>query len=96
LIGVRCPVQYLVPAQGAENQVLDEVSTAFQAAKPPGMRAVNLQVLFVSLNCVVWLSGMCWAIEQCFEKAKSELGLGHYQVRKFRGWHQPESYINLY
>jgi hypothetical protein len=36
LIGVRCPVQYLVPAQGAENQVLDEVSTAFQAAKPPG------------------------------------------------------------
>jgi hypothetical protein len=36
LIGVRCPVQYLVPAQGAENQVLDEVCTAFQAAKPPG------------------------------------------------------------
>jgi hypothetical protein len=38
LIGVQCPVQYLAPAQGAENQVLDEVSTAFQAAKLPGIK----------------------------------------------------------
>jgi hypothetical protein len=41
LIGVRCPVQYLVPAQSAENQVLDEVSTAFQAAKPPGTPSLS-------------------------------------------------------
>jgi hypothetical protein len=33
----RAPIQHLVPAQGAENQVLDEVCTAFQAAKPPEM-----------------------------------------------------------
>jgi SRSO17 transposase len=40
------------------------------------------------LNRFVWLSGLRWAIEQCFEETKSELGLDHYEVRKFRGWHQ--------
>jgi hypothetical protein len=29
-----------------------------------------------------------WAIEQCFEETKTELGMDHYEVRKFRGWHQ--------
>lgn len=40
------------------------------------------------LNLFVWLSGLRWAIEQCFEETKTELGMDHYEVRKFRGWHQ--------
>ena len=39
------------------------------------------------LKTFVWLSGLRWAIEQCFEETKSELGMDHYEVRKFRGWH---------
>jgi SRSO17 transposase len=39
------------------------------------------------LKTLVWLSGLRWAIEQCFEETKSELGMDHYEVRKFRGWH---------
>ncbi len=39
------------------------------------------------LKTLVWLSGLRWAIEQCFEEAKSELGMDHYEVRKFPGWH---------
>jgi hypothetical protein len=39
------------------------------------------------LKTLVWLSGMRWAIEQCFEETKSELGMDHYEVRKFMGWH---------
>ena len=39
------------------------------------------------LKTLVWLSGMRWAIEQCFEETKSELGMDHYEVRKFKGWH---------
>jgi len=39
------------------------------------------------LKTHVWLSGLRWAIEQCFEEAKSELGMDHYEVRKFTGWH---------
>jgi len=39
------------------------------------------------LETLVWLSGLRWAIEQCFEENKSELGMDHYEVRKFTGWH---------
>jgi SRSO17 transposase len=35
----------------------------------------------------VWLSGVRWAIEQCFEETKTELGMDHYEVRKYPGWH---------
>jgi SRSO17 transposase len=39
------------------------------------------------LSLFVWLSGVRWAIEQCFEEGKSELGMAHYEVRKYPGWH---------
>jgi SRSO17 transposase len=39
------------------------------------------------LSLFVWLSGIRWAIEQCFEETKSELGMDHYEVRKYAGWH---------
>jgi SRSO17 transposase len=35
----------------------------------------------------VWLSGLRWAVEQCFEEGKTELGMAHYEVRKYPGWH---------
>jgi SRSO17 transposase len=39
------------------------------------------------LNTLVWLSGLRWSIEQCFEETKTELGMDHYEARKFPGWH---------
>jgi len=39
------------------------------------------------LRTFVWLSGMRWAIEQCFEETKTELGMDHYEIRKYPGWH---------
>jgi SRSO17 transposase len=39
------------------------------------------------LRTFVWLSGVRWAIEQCFEEGKTELGMAHYEVRKYPGWH---------
>lgn len=38
------------------------------------------------LKTFVWLSGVRWAIEQCFEETKGELGMDHYEVRKLPGW----------
>ena len=38
------------------------------------------------LRLFVWLSGVRWAIEQCFEETKTELGMDHYEVRKYLGW----------
>jgi SRSO17 transposase len=39
------------------------------------------------LPTFVWLSGLRWAIEQCLEEGKTELGMDHYEVRKYRGWY---------
>ena len=39
------------------------------------------------LRLFVWLSGVRWAIEQCFEETKPELGMDHYEVRKYPAWH---------
>jgi len=39
------------------------------------------------LRLFVWLSGVRWAIEQCFEETKTELGMAHYEVRKYPSWH---------
>ncbi|KJU85204.1 ISXo8 transposase [Candidatus Magnetobacterium bavaricum] len=38
------------------------------------------------LKRFIWLSGIRWAIEQCFGEAKTELGMDHYEVRKYSGW----------
>src|SRR5262245_52611080 len=35
------------------------------------------------LRTFVWLSGLRWAVEQCFEEGKTELGMAHYEVRKY-------------
>ena len=40
-----------------------------------------------SLTTFVWLSGMRWPIETCFEEGKQKIGLGDYQVRSWTGWH---------
>ncbi len=39
------------------------------------------------LRLFVWLSGIRWAVEQSFEETKTELGMAHYEVRKYPGWH---------
>jgi len=40
------------------------------------------------LDKFVRLSGMRWAIEQCFEECKSEVGMADYEVRKYTGWNR--------
>jgi len=40
----------------------------------------------IRLPTFVWLSGIRWATEQCFQEAESESGMDHYEVRKFPGW----------
>jgi SRSO17 transposase len=36
---------------------------------------------------LVWLLGMRWPIELAIRECKDELGMDHYEVRGWRGWH---------
>ncbi len=36
---------------------------------------------------LVWLLGLRWPVEQAIKEGKDELGLDHYEVRGWRGWH---------
>jgi SRSO17 transposase len=36
---------------------------------------------------LAWTAGARWRIEECFQQAKNEAGLDHYQVRTWRAWH---------
>jgi SRSO17 transposase len=40
------------------------------------------------LSDLVRVAGTRWTIEACFEAAKSEVGLDHYEVRSWTGWHR--------
>lgn len=41
----------------------------------------------ISLCALVRISGMRWPIETIFEEAKGEVGLDHYEMRSWLGWH---------
>jgi SRSO17 transposase len=36
---------------------------------------------------LAWIAGSRWRIEECFQQAKGEAGLDHYQVRTWRAWY---------
>jgi SRSO17 transposase len=55
--------------------------------KPEYSFYISNAPLSTRLGTFVWLSGVRWAIEQCFEETKTELGMDHYEVRKYPGWH---------
>jgi len=44
---------------------------------------------------LVRVSGMRWPIESCFQEAKSEVGLDHYELRSWPGWHHHMTLVIL-
>jgi hypothetical protein len=40
------------------------------------------------LRELVRVAGIRWAIEECFQAAKNEVGLDHYQVRLYHAWYR--------
>src|SRR5262249_1309025 len=56
-------------------------------AAPSYAYAISNAPASTPLSTFVWLSGLRWAVEQCFEEGKTDLGMDHYEVRKYVGWH---------
>ncbi|MGW4033107.1 IS701 family transposase [Streptomyces sp. NPDC004838] len=42
----------------------------------------------VTLAELVRVAGVRWSVEECFQAAKSQVGLDHYQVRNWTAWHR--------
>ncbi len=40
------------------------------------------------LPTLVRVAGTRWTVEECFEAAKGEVGLDHYEVRSWHGWYR--------
>lgn len=51
--------------------------------------------LGTSLATFVRVSGMRWPIETCFAEGKGELGMDHYELRFWRGWHHHMTMVIL-
>jgi SRSO17 transposase len=41
-----------------------------------------------SLAELVRIAGIRWAVEECFQAAKDQVGLDHYQVRRYAAWYR--------
>jgi SRSO17 transposase len=62
----------------ARRSLADPAEIAYYACYGPARsRLVDL----------AWVAGSRWHIEECFQQAKNETGLDHYQVRSWRAWH---------
>jgi len=76
---VRAPWQ---PGRGywllARRSLADPSDIAYYACcGPRTSRLVDL----------AWIAGSRWHVEECFQQAKGEAGLDHYQVRTWRAWY---------
>lgn len=49
----------------------------------------------VPLRAVVRVTGMRWPIEACFAEGNGEVGLAHYELRFWRGWHHHMTMVIL-
>jgi len=49
----------------------------------------------IPLGALVRVSGMRWPIESCFAEGKGDVGLDHYELRSWRGWHHHMTLVIL-
>ncbi len=79
----RVPVQTRPrPGRGhwllARRSLTDPADIAYYACYGPARsRLLDL----------AWIAGSRWHVEECFQQAKNEAGLDHYQVRTWRAWY---------
>jgi len=92
--GTKGPIAYAFARQrvtlckeGLPDRTVWLVIKRTLGAAPSYAYAISNAPASTPLSTLVWLSGLRWAVEQCFEEGKTELGMAHYEVRKYAGWH---------
>jgi SRSO17 transposase len=92
--GTKGPIEYAFARQrvtlckdGLPERTVWLVIRRTLGAEPAYSYYISNAPASTPLRTFVWLSGLRWAVEQCFEEGKTELGMDHYEVRKYAGWH---------
>jgi SRSO17 transposase len=92
--GTKGPIKYEFARQrvtlckdGLPDRTVWLVIKRTLGPEPSYAYAISNAPVSTPLRTFVWLSGLRWAVEQCFEEGKTELGMDHYEVRKYTGWH---------
>ena len=92
--GTKGPIAYAFARQrvtlckeGLPDRTVWLVIKRTGGAKPVYSYYISNAPASTPWRTLVWLSGVRWAIEQCFAEGKTELGMDHYEVRKYPGWH---------
>jgi SRSO17 transposase len=92
--GTKGPIEYeftkrqvTLCGNGLPTKIVWLVIKRTAGALPSYWYYISNAPVSTRLPLFVWLSGLRWAIEQCFEEAKTELGMDQYEVRKYPGWH---------
>jgi SRSO17 transposase len=92
--GTKGPIAYAFARQrvtlskeGLPTRTVWLVIKRTMGAEPTDAYYISNAPVSTPLRTFVWLSGVRWAVEQCFEESKTELGMAHYEVRKYPGWH---------
>jgi SRSO17 transposase len=92
--GAKGPIEYeftkrriVLSRQGLPHKTVWLLMRRTMGVEPQYSYFISNAPASIKLPTLIWLSGLRWAIEQCFEETKTELGMDHYEVRKFPGWH---------
>lgn len=91
--GTKGPIEYeftkrriVLSRQGLPHKTVWLLIRRTLEKEPQYSFFISNAPLSTKLDKFIWLSGLRWSIEQCFEETKTELGMDQYEVRKFPGW----------
>jgi hypothetical protein len=92
--GTKGPIEYectkrqvTLCGDGRPTRTVWLVMKRTMGANPSSWCDVSHAPVSTRLPLLVWLSGLRWAIAQCFAEATTALGMDQYEVRKYPGWH---------
>jgi SRSO17 transposase len=80
---------------GPEVWVVIRRKVSGETSEPEWKFYVSNAPLETPLATFVRVSGMRWPIETCFAECKGELGMDHYELRFWRGWHHHMTLVIL-
>ena len=73
--------------EGVPERTVGFVRKPSLGATPAYSYAISNAPVSTPWRLLLWLSGVRWAIAQGVEESQTALGLAHYEIRPYPGWH---------